>query len=378
MRETLIALPGLTLATGRYEEAAHILRSVAHYFKQGLLPDRLPLPGQSLQESDYGNADATLWYFHALDSYLRVTHNYELLDQIYHYLVENIQWYVRGTSNGIKVDEDGLLRAQQTGKALTWMNAYVDGKPVTPRSGKPVEINALWYYALSLMYEWSQRRAGRADYAAPYYQELAAQCKESFKQRFWNASGEYLYDVVDGPDGNDEALRPNQLLAVSSRYPVLDTPDRKRVFEQVTKHLLTPFGIRTLAPQASEYQGSLAKGREQRALHQGSAWPWLIGPYIDALLNVYSHQPGNLNGNPADDKRLFQEYLWRKALQVLVPFQSTFQEEMLGMVGAAYDGDAPHYGSHDVASPLSVAEILRVYSVLAHAGIKYQIQALTA
>ncbi len=384
-RETLIALPGLTLATGRYEEAMHILSSVPRYFKQGLLPDRLPLPGQSLQESDYGNVDAALWYFYALDAYLRVTRNYELLDQVHHHLVESMQWYLQGTSNGIKVGEDGLLRAQQLGKALTWMNSYVDGKPVTPRSGKPVEVNALWYNALSLMHEWSQQNAGRGTYAALNYQELAARCKESFQQRFWNAAGEYLYDVVDGPNGDDEALRPNQLLAISLRYPVLDMPDRDRVFEQVTKHLLTSFGIRTLAPQASEYRGSQAEGREQvsYALHQGSAWPWLIGPYIDALLNVYSSRSrtGNQNGNPEDDKRPFQEYLWHKAREALVPFQSTLQEGMLGTIGAAYNRDARDTVldvGDDVASAMSIGEILRAYSVLAHVSIQLQLHALSA
>ncbi|HLI09072.1 MAG TPA: amylo-alpha-1,6-glucosidase [Ktedonobacteraceae bacterium] len=377
-RETLIALPGLTLATGRYEEATEILRNVSHYFKQGLLPDRLPLPGQSLQEGDYGNADAALWYFYALDAYLRVTRNYELLDQVYHYLIESIQWYIQGTGNGIKVDEDGLLRAEQAGKALTWMNAYVDGKPVTPRSGKPVEVNALWYYALSLMHEWSQQHSASGTCSFPDYRELAAHCKESFTQRFWNDTGEYLYDVVDGPNGDDEALRPNQLLALSLRYPVLDTPDRNKVFEQVTKHLLTPFGIRTLAPKAPEYCGSLrGEGmRSGHALHQGSVWPWLTGPYIDALLNAYGSQSGI--GNSADDKRLFQEYLWRRALQVLVPFQSALQEGMLATIGAAYDGDVPHHGGGDVASALSVGELLRVYSVLAHAAILHRMQALSA
>lgn len=383
-REMLIALPGLTLATGRYEEAAHMLRSVVRYFKQGLLPDRLPLPGQSLQESDYGNVDVALWYFCALDAYLRVTRNYELLEQVYHYLLESIQWYMRGTSNGIKVDEDGLLRAQHGDKALTWMNAYADGKPVTPRSGKPVEVNALWYNALSLMQEWSQQGVGRGNYAEPNYQELAARCQESFQRRFWNAAGEYLYDVVDGANGDDEALRPNQLLAISLRYPVLDTPNRDKVFEQVTKHLLTPFGIRTLAPQAPEYRGSLRGERRQLAytLHQGSAWPWLIGPYIDALLNVYSRpDKSKLSGKPTDEKPPFQEYLWRKALQVLVPLQSTFQEGMLATIGAAYDGDAGDIilpVGEDVASALSVGELLRAYCVLAHAGIQHQVQALSA
>ena len=380
-RETLIALPGLTLATGRYEEAMHILRGIARHFRQGLLPDRLPLPEQSLQESDYGNVDATLWYFYALDAYLRVTRHYELLEQVYHSLADSIQWYIQGTGNGIGVDEDGLLQARQAGKALTWMNGYADSKPVTPRAGKPVEVNALWYNALSLMHEWSGQHRRRA-YAAPDYEQLAARCKESFQRRFWHASGEYLYDVVDGPDGDDAALRPNQLLAVSLRYPVLDTLYSDKVVEQVTKRLLTPCGLRTLAPQDAAYRGSLSGEREQAqyALHQGSAWPWLLGAYIDALLNIYRHRLEKLEnaGNAAEDRSLFQEYLWRQGLQLLVPFQNVLQEGMIGMIGAAYGGEAPHLAGDEVASALSVGEILRIYNMLARAGIRYQIQTLSA
>lgn len=376
-RETLIALPGLTLATGRYEEALHILHDMARHFRQGLLPDWLPLPGQASQESDYGNVDATLWYCYALDAYLRVTRHYELLDQVYQMLADSIQWYVQGTGNGIRVDEDGLLRAQQPGRALTWMNGYADGKPITPRAGKPVEVNALWYNALLLMHEWSRHMARRT-YAAPNYEEQAARCKESFQQRFWYADGEYLYDVIDGPEGNDEALRPNQLLAISLRHPVLDKSQRRKVFEQVTKHLLTPYGLRTLAPQDAAYRGSLSAERGQLAhtLHQGSAWPWLLGAYTDALLNVYSSSQDA--ENVAGDRRLFQEYLWRKGLQILVPFQHALREGMLGMVAAAYDGDAPHSASHDLSSALNVGEILRIYSILAHSDIQRQLQALSA
>ncbi len=380
-RETLIALPGLTLAAGRYREAAQILRSVARFFHQGLLPDRLPPPGQSPRESDYGNADATLWYFSALDAYLRVTRHYELLDQVYQSLVDSVQWYMQGTGNGIRVDADGLLQAQQPGKALTWMNGYADGQPVTPRAGKPVEINALWYNALSLMHEWSHRCAG---HHASAYEAQAARCKESFQQRFWYADGAYLYDVVDGPSGDDAALRPNQLLAISLRYPVLDTPYRNNVFEQITKHLLTPYGLRTLAPHDVAYHGSLSE--DSQALYQGCAWPWLLGPYIDALLHVYSQQAeaeklehgGNISGTGTDRKRLFQEYLWRKGLQVLVPFQKVMQEGMLGMVAAAHEGDAPYNAAHAISYAVSVGELLRIYSILAHTGSQYQLQALSA
>ena len=387
-RDTLIALPGLTLATGRYEEAMRILRNLGRRFRQGLLPDRLPLPGSSLQESEqesnYGSVDTTLWYFYALDAYLRTTHNYELLDELYHHFVDSIQWYTQGTCNGIQVDpDDGLLRAQQADKALTWMNAYADGKAVTPRSGKPVEVNALWYNALSLMHEWSHylHSQGRIVYSSDYYGEQATRCKESFQQRFWyeSANGAYLYDVIDGPEGNDAALRPNQLLAISLRYPVLDTSERVRVLEQVTRYLLTPYGLRTLSPQAANYRGSLegSPEDEQRSLHQGSAWPWLLGPYIDAMQNIAGGQQAHMSARQEKQLRQ-QEQRWHEGIQLLLPFQEKLREGMLGMIGATFAGDAPHRSGGSIASALSTGEILRVYNLLAQLGVHYQARVLSA
>lgn len=374
-RDALIALPGLTLATGRYDEATRILRGLSRHFRQGLLPDSLPLPG-SVQESDYGSVDTTLWYFYALDAYLRTTRNYALLDELYHHLADSVQWYLQGTYNNIQVDPgDGLLRADQPGKALTWMNASAKGKPVTPRSGKPIEVNALWYNALSLMHEWShtQRRKGGTISASNTYREQAERCKESFQRRFWYADGAYLYDVVDGPAGDDAALRPNQLLAISLRFPMLDTLDRVSVFEQVTRQLLTPYGLRTLSPQAAEYRSSLAGSYEdeQEALHQGSAWPWLLGPYIDALQNIY----GTL---AATEKPRLPKHRWHEGLRLLLPFQEKLREGMLGMIAAAYDGDAPHCSGRTIASAISTGEILRLYSLLAQLAVHDQLRVLSA
>src|SRR6266566_3331800 len=377
-RDTLIALPGLTLATRHHSEAQHFLRYLARHFKQGMLPDRLPASGHPLDAADYGSIDTTLWFFYALDHYLRITHDYELLDDLYQRLVDSIYWYKHGTFNGIIVDpHDGLLGAHQPGKALTWMNAYVKEGPITARHGKPVEVNALWYNALSLMHEWSQllNQAGRINHNTTYYEEQSALCKHSFNERFWYADGGYLYDVIDGPDGNDRSMRPNQLLAFSLHYPVLDEERRRDVLEIVTEQLVTPYGLRTLAPKDTAYQGRLKENlvEQQHALHQGSAWIWLLGPYIDALLRVENSITFTCS---TQDKHSHLERVWRKGLQLLESFPKQLNEGMLGMLGSAFDGDAPQNRGHLATSALSTAEILRVYNLLTHMGISYQDHAL--
>ena len=364
-RDALIALPGLLLPTRRFDEARLILHNAARHFRQGLLPDRLPLPGQEAKTGDYCNVDATLWFFYALDHYLRATRDYELLDELYQRLVNALDWYTRGTFNGIQVDaNDGLLRAQQPGQALTWMNAFVDGNPVTPRAGKPVEVNALWYNVLMLMHAWSRRLnlMGRITHLPTLYEELAQQCKASFNRRFWNSETLTLYDVVDGPDGNDAALRPNLLLALSLRYPVLATERRQGVLEQVEQHLLTPYGLRSLAPHEAAYRGQLSASdkEQQQALHQGSAWPWLLGPYVDALFAIDEQETATPR---APGKR--RKTLWKKGAAIIEECLQLFEEGMLDMLAGAYDGDAPASTSYQIASARSVGEILRVYTLLA-------------
>ena len=374
-RDTLIALPGLTLGTGRHDEAYRILRHVARYFKQGLLPDYLPASGNTVVENDYNSVDTALWFFYALDQYLLATRDYELLDEFYQKLVDCIDWYIRGTLNGIQVDSvDGLLRAQQPGKALTWMNARVNNTPVTPRQGKPVDVNALWYHALSLMREWSQRQrqVRSTNYTSSYYQDMQERCQKSFQQRFWHDSNGYLFDVIDGPDGDDAALRPNQLLALSLRHPVLEQEKRQQVFTVVTQKLLTPYGLRTLSPDDAKYQGHLKEkhDEQQGALHQGSAWPWLMGPYIDALFNLsdFSAFVGPPNGQREDkyQKNYGQIFWWQQSLSTLDPFKKLFGEGALGMIGGVYDGELPQQAAYQVASVVSVGELLRVYNELAN------------
>ena len=359
-RDALIALPGLMIATGRYNELSRILRNLAQYFQQGMLPDTLPLPDKPISEYTYWAADTLLWYCYALDAYLQNSQNYELLKELYPRIVEAINCYIRGNEYGVQMDEqDGLLAL--SGDASTWMNA----SSATLRSGKPVEVNALWYNALSLLHEWSQRLA-RSNRPAIQreqtpYRELLLQCKASFQQRFWYNEGGYLFDVVDGPHGNDTELRPNQLLACSLRYAVLDDEQcRSAILDKVTKNLLTPYGLRTLAPDTESYRGYLGTSlAEQRdALHQGSVWTWLLGPYIDAL-----YKTAHASATPNDA-------FWKRSIRQLQPFQRHLSEGMLDMIGGVFDGDAPHAAGYVPASLLSNAELVRVYATLTQITVR--------
>lgn len=385
-RDMLIALPGLLLITGRNDDAQTMLHALFRLFKGGLLPDRIPQAGGSCNDSDYNNADAGLWFFYALDAYLRTSRNWTVLDEFYHRLTDCIECYIQGTSNGIRLDsDDGLLIASQPGKALTWMNALADGIPVTPRSGKPVEINALWYHALSLMHEWSQRleQHGQLRHNATFYklryERLLARCRESFQQRFWYTNGDYLYDVIDGSDGHDPSLRPNQLLALAFRYPLLNRTLHQRVLDVVTEHLLTPYGLRTLSPRAPAYRSRLGQPPAEyaRTLHQGCVWTWLLEPYITTLLTVHKNP---VSRNSCQNDPLCQEYLWRKGLQLLEPAKELFSQGLLGMHAGVFDGDPPYrpsHHSHFQASATGTAALLRCYEMLSRIRTSHSEYALT-
>ncbi|GER87798.1 glycogen debranching protein [Dictyobacter vulcani] len=371
-RDALIAIPGILLVTGHYQEAHHYLKELASYFIGGMLPDRLPAEQQALTDHDYSSADITLWYFYALDQYLKATHHYEFLEELFPRLAESINRYIQGTHHGIQLDRaDGLLRAEKTGKALTWMNEYHNGKPVTPRAGKPVELNALWYYALILMQGWSERLGyiGHIGYDASTYQQHANHCKHNFQQRYWNPDRNYLYDVIDGPNGDDDSLRVNQLFAIALPHSMLEQSYRRQVFETITQHLVTPYGLRTLAPHEPGYQGHLEidarqPDKQHHSLHQGSSWIWLIGPYIDAMLTQW--------GEPEieQDSQLFQEYLWRKGMQLLEPIRERFSVGLLGTCENIFDGDNPQHPGPQSAGLLSTAELLRIYNRLVQMRIE--------
>lgn len=286
-RDSMIALPGLMLCTGRYSEARGLLRAFASYMYKGLIPNRFPDDGQP---PEYNTADATFWMFHALDSYISTTNDWSLLKELFPKLAEIIQWHIEGTAYGIGMDpEDSLLRAGEAGWALTWMDARIGDQVVTPRRGKPVEINALWYAALACMEKWAMHLS----VDALQYGQLRSQVQLSFASRFWYEAGGYLYDVLDseGIKGNNDAsLRPNQLFAASLTHHLLSETQTRSMLQQVTRHLLTPMGLRTLSPDDPAYHPTFNGNSQHRdsSYHQGTVWPWLIGPYIDVHLRVFN------------------------------------------------------------------------------------------
>jgi predicted glycogen debranching enzyme len=291
-RDTMISLPGLCLSTGRVDEAASILRTFRRYLDQGMLPNRFPDLGE---QPEYNTVDATLWYFNAIGAYTHACGNLDLVRELYGALNDVVAWHERGTRFDIGVDaRDGLLRAGVPGAQLSWMDAKIGDWVVTPRHGKPVEINALWYHALCLMTEWSWRLGEPA--AALRYQQQARRVYASFNARYWNPATACLFDVVDGPAGDDGAVRPNQLFAVALSNAVLDPRHWADVVEKVKAVLLIPAGIRTLAPGSPGYVGRYEGGPQQRdaSYHQGTAWGWLLGAYEDAHRRAYPHESSSL------------------------------------------------------------------------------------
>ncbi len=339
-RDTMIGLPGLTLTTGRAEEAGYILRTFAHHVRDGLIPNLFPEGGQ---QGLYHTADATLWFFHAVDRYLQATGDRETLRVLLGTLAEIVEHHLRGTRFGIGVDPaDGLLRQGQEGYQLTWMDAKVDDWVVTPRRGKAVEINALWYNALRLLAGWLAEEIGPAE-AEPLARQ-AERVRRSFNERFWYEEGGYLYDVVDGERGSDPACRPNQVFAVSLPHPVLDPNRWSSVFDVVTDRLLTPFGLRSLAPGHPDYKPRYYGDLRARdaAYHQGTVWAWLIGPYVDAWLKVRPEQRA-------------------EAHRLLAGFEAALDEACVGQVGEIFDAEPPFTPRGCIAQAWSVAEVLRVW-----------------
>ncbi|HET9922430.1 MAG TPA: amylo-alpha-1,6-glucosidase, partial [Ktedonobacteraceae bacterium] len=288
-RDSMISLPGLLLSTGRYSEARGLLKAFASFTHDGLIPNHFPDNGTT---PEYNTIDATLWMFHAIQSYLSATGDWTLLKELFPTLATIIQWHVKGTDYGIGVDpSDGLLRGGAPGVQLTWMDAKVDEKVITPRQGKPVEVNTLWYCALTCMEAW----AVHLSIDATQYSQLREQVNQHFAARFWYEEGGYLYDVVDvdGVAGqNDASLRPNQLFAASLTHNLLSEAQTRSMFEQVTTHLLTPVGLRSLSPTDPNYHNHFNGDRVQRdsAYHQGTVWQWLVGPYIDVHLYLHNNR----------------------------------------------------------------------------------------
>jgi predicted glycogen debranching enzyme len=336
-RDTMISLEGLTICTGRLNEARSILRTFSNYIRDGLLPNLFP---EGQRKALYHTADATLWYFCALDRYYRATEDRDTLMTLYPILKGVIDHHVGGTHFGIGVDpEDGLLRAGADGYQLTWMDAKVDDWIVTPRRGKPVEIQALWFNALRLMAEWAESLGEKPDQWA----RMAERAYRSFNARFWNEEAGYLVDVVDGEQGDDLSLRPNQIFSFSLRHPVLDEGKRRAVVDVVVDKLLTPVGLRTLAPGHRDYKPMYFGDLRARdaAYHQGTVWAWLIGHFVEAWLRVYK------------DKQ--------QARAMLKGFQGQLRENGIGTINEIFDAEPPYHPRGCIAQAWSVAEVLRAW-----------------
>jgi len=341
-RDTMIALPGLTLPTGKYDVARSILRTFAEHVDQGMLPNRFPDAGET---PEYNTVDAALWFFEAARAYLAYTSDLEFVrDELYPRFADIISWHARGTRYGIKVDPSGLLASGELGVQLTWMDAKVGDWVVTPRRGKPVEIQALWYNALSIMEDLACRFGDEA--ARKRYRHMAAVARWSFNRLFWNEKLGCLYDVVNGGPP-DPSIRPNQIFAVSLPHSMLPRDRARSVVENVEEHLLTPFGLRSLAPSDPQYHGSYTGGPFDRdgAYHRGTVWSWLLGPFITAYIKV--------NGGTEGARRQAQAWL--------SPLESHLAEAGLGHISEIFEGDAPHRPCGCIAQAWSVAEILRVY-----------------
>jgi predicted glycogen debranching enzyme len=340
-RDTMISLEGLTLTTGRYSDARGILRTFNRYVRDGLIPNFIP---EGADKGVYHTADATLWYFHALDRYLAYTDDRVTLRFLLPSLVSIIEHHISGTRFGIHVDtSDGLLTQGEEGYQLTWMDAKVDGWVVTPRRGKAVEINGLFYNALCLLAEWLEAEGEAA--TARKYKEYAGKLRRSFNERFWFEGGNYLYDVIDGENGDDSACRPNQLISFSLKYPVLDKKYWQAIIEIVQQKLLTPVGLRSLSPDHPDYKPKYFGDLRARdaAYHQGTVWPWLIGPFIDAYLAL----------NPDSKENV------RKSLEGFVPH---LNEACIGSISEICDATEPFTPRGCISQAWSVAEVLRCWA----------------
>jgi predicted glycogen debranching enzyme len=339
-RDTMIALPGLTLVTGRFDVARSILKEFARHVDRGMLPNRFP---DANDPPEYNTVDATLWYFEAVRSLLAYTNDYEFVRaNLYGVLTDIIEWHVRGTRYGIRVCEDGLLSAGEAGVQLTWMDAKVGDWVVTPRRGKAVEIQALWYNALKFMEELAARFNDET--SARRYALMASRARESFHTLFWNEEASSLFDVVDG-DVRDASIRPNQIFAASLHHSMLSRDKAQRILETVERELLTPYGLRSLAPRDPQYRPRYEGDSLSRdgAYHQGTVWAWLIGPFITAYTKAHDR---------SDDARE-QARIW------LANFQAHLSEAGLGHISEIFDGDAPHKPDGCIAQAWSVAEVLR-------------------
>ena len=341
-RDSMISLPGLLIARGLLTETRDLIEGFLRYCSQGLIPNRFPDSGET---PEYNTVDATLWMFQAVHHYLQAKGDVGFLRDVFYPAAKLIvHWHEAGTRHGIGVDpEDGLLAANDPNEQLTWMDAKVDGWVVTPRNGKPVEIQGLWYSALRLMAEWADSLAD-----TEYAKDCTAKADRvlaSFQAKFWNLERNCLYDVL-GPDGPDARMRPNQIFAVSLTHALLPPDKQRAVVTAVQRDLLTPVGLRSLAAYEPEYRPRYEGDRVQRdsAYHQGTVWAWLIGPYISAYLRAFGRGSAELAVCRA----------------VLSGLEAQLTNACLGSISEIFDAEAPHLPRGCTAQAWSVAEMLRV------------------
>ena len=340
-RDSMIALPGLTLCTARSAIAREILEEFSHWIRDGLLPNRFPDQGE---QPEYNSVDAPLWYIDAIRAFAEATGDYDFVfDRLYGGMAAIIESFVRGTDFGIKLDTDALLRAGVPGVALTWMDARVNGVPVTPRTGKPVEIQALWYNALRIM----QSLAGkRDDQRQSLYGSLADSAHAAFRTHFWNGPEHCLFDVIDG-DWKDASIRPNQIFAASLTHKLIEGQQAREMLSVVERELLTPFGLRTLSPRDSQYRGRYAGGVEERdaAYHQGTVWPWLMGPFVSAWYEAYGKEPSAR----------------QHCLQWLSALREYRTNEGMNHLPEVFDGNPPHQPGGCRAQAWSLAMLIQTF-----------------
>ena len=341
-RDAMIALPGLTLATERFDVAHKALSLFAQYCDQGLIPNVFPNDGKP---PAYNTVDAALWFVVAAWRYWKSSGDADGTRQLIPVIADIVRFYMDGTRFDIRADTDSLITAGSAGTQLTWMDVNADGYIPTPRHGKPVEVNALWFNAVLMLAE-IQEKVGKDTLAAEVLRKLADRISASFVKAFWNADGGCLFDVIQG--GNpDASIRPNQIFAVGLPYSPLDKTQQRAVLDVVTQHLLTPYGLRTLSPKHEKYCGRYAGNRWQRdcAYHQGTVWPWLIGPYCDAYVKVHGLKRAQRKAI-ADFVRGLIEHL---------------DDACLGQVSEIFDGNPPHHPAGGFAHACSVAELLRIH-----------------
>jgi predicted glycogen debranching enzyme len=341
-RDSLISLPGLTLVTGRFQDAKEILLTFKHYCYKGLIPNRFP--DYAGDKPEYNTVDATLWYFNAVLQFLKYTDNFEFVKQeLWNTLQSIIDHHVEGTLYNVHMDDDGLLAH---GSQLTWMDVITNGKAVTPRDGKAVEIQALWYNALKTM-ELLAKRFDQ-EKSAQKYLKMAEKAKKGFLEKFWNPAKGYLYDVVK-EESRDASLRPNQVIAASLDFTMLDDAKAKQMVDTVWKKLWGKYGLRTLAPSDPRYKGKYKGNRTQRdfAYHNGTVWAWLTGPFVTAFLKTRNHS------------QKWRSFAFENFLKPL--FQEQTLKAGLGTINEIFDGDPPHEPRGCIAQAWSVAEPLRAY-----------------